>query len=155
MNKVYLAMYKGRRDGRGMNVWIDRFVDFVIRTITRSPYSHCEIAVLDGNNPSEKYYYCYSSSARDGGVRTKYMPLPPEKWDLIELPPAVALSVSRLFRRTHGAKYDYLGALGAVLKFPHNRRRWFCSEWCAEVLCYFPPQKYTPARLAKAAGGTS
>ena len=64
MNKVYLAMYKGRRDGRGMNVWIDRFVDFVVRTITRSPYSHCEIAVLDGNNPSEKYYYCYCTVSK-------------------------------------------------------------------------------------------
>ena len=36
MSKVYLALYKGRKSGRGLNVAAARFADWVIRTITRS-----------------------------------------------------------------------------------------------------------------------
>ena len=80
-NTVYLALYKGRRDGAWYRpgVAAARLSDWIIRTLTGSPYSHCELAVpcADGQ------YDCYSSSIRDGGVRLKTMPLPPEKWDLI------------------------------------------------------------------------
>ena len=145
MNKVYLAMYKGRKDGRGVKVWAARIADWVVRTVTRSPYSHCEIAV---EHPRDGLFDCYSSSARDGGVRVKTMSLPADKWDLIELPPAVALSVSRLFRRTHGAGYDWLGAIGVVLKSPHSKSRWFCSEWCAYAIGCTNPHRYTPGELA-------
>ena len=144
MSKVYLAMYKGRKDGRGVKVWAARIADWVVRTVTRSPYSHCEIAV---EHPRDGLFDCYSSSARDGGVRVKTMSLPTDKWDLIDLPPAVALSVSRLFRRTHGAGYDWLGAIGVVLKSPHSKSRWFCSEWCAYVIGYTNPCRYSPQAL--------
>lgn len=144
MSKVYLAMYKGRKDGRGVKVWAARIADWVVRTVTRSHYSHCEIAV---EHPRDGLFDCYSSSARDGGVRVKTMSLPADKWDLIELPRAVALSVSRLFCRTHGAGYDWLGAIGVVLKSPHSKSRWFCSEWCAYVIGYTNPCRYSPQTL--------
>ena len=44
MNKVYLAMYKGRKDGRGVKVWAARFTDCVVRTVTRSLYTPGELA---------------------------------------------------------------------------------------------------------------
>ena len=141
--QVYLAMYKGRKDGSGIKVWAARLVDWAIRTITRSPYSHCEIAI----RYSGGLFDCYSSSARDGGVRLKTMPLPPGKWDLVELPAKAGLSAKRLFRRTHGAGYDWLGAIGVVLKSPHSKSRWFCSEWCAYVIGYTNPCRYSPQTL--------
>ena len=145
MNKVYLAMYKGRKDGRGVKVWAARFTDCVVRTVTRSLYSHCEIAV---KHPRDGLFDCYSSSARDGGVRIKTMPLPADKWDLIPLPQSVAISAGRLFHRTHGAGYDWLGAIGAVFRLPQSRRRWFCSEWCAYAIGCTNPHRYTPGELA-------
>ena len=88
-----------------------------------------------------------ADSARDGGVRIKTMPLPANKWDLIPLPQSVAISAGRLFHRTHGAGYDWLGAIGVVLKSPHSKSRWFCSEWCAYVIGYTNPCRYSPQAL--------
>ncbi len=151
MSKVYLALYKGRKDGRGLKVWADRFADWVIRTITRSKYSHCEIAYKPvGQNP---LYVCYSASARDGGVRVKEMELAADKWDLIALSPSVSQSARRLYERTGGLGYDWPGALGVVLKSPHSKRRWFCSEWCAAAIGLPDAHNYTPAALARAVKG--
>lgn len=41
---IYLALYRGRRDGTGWRVWIARATDWLTRKITRGQYSHCEIA---------------------------------------------------------------------------------------------------------------
>lgn len=151
MSKVYLALYKGRKDGRGLKVWAARFADWVIRTITRSPYSHCEIAYLPSSGAP--LYVCYSASARDGGVRVKAMPLPADKWDLIELPAPVNQSAAQLYEKTGGLRYDWPGALGVVLKTPHSKRRWFCSEWCATAIGLADAHNYTPAALARAVRG--
>lgn len=43
--KVYLAVYKGTKDGKGANIQLVRLTDWAIRKITRGAYSHCEIAV--------------------------------------------------------------------------------------------------------------
>ena len=81
-NVIYLALYKGRRDGAWYkpSIAAARLSDWTIRTFTQSIYSHCELAIAreDGQ------YDCYSSSIRDGGVRMKTMKLPADKWDLIE-----------------------------------------------------------------------
>lgn len=143
--RVYLALYKGCKDGRGLKVWLARAADWVIRAITGSPYSHCEIVIQRSH---DNQFDCYSASARDGGVRMKTMPLPADKWDLIPVPDAVAESASRLFRRTNGLGYDWAGVFGLVLKTPHRRGRWFCSEWCAAAIGRPFPQRYTPGKLA-------
>lgn len=149
--KIYLALYKGRRDGSGAQVWAARFSDWLTRKLTRGQYSHCEIAVaLDGGQ-----FECYSSSIRDGGVRCKTMPLPSEKWDLIELPnvspqglPTVAGSLKTLFAQTQGQRYDLPGALGVVFKTRQRSGRWFCSEWCGQVLGLSEPWRFSPNDLA-------
>lgn len=145
MAKVYLALYKGKAAINTPRDVVKRIADSVVRLATCSPYSHCEIAV---KLPRDGLFDCYSSSARDGGVRIKTMPLPAGKWDLVELPAKVGLSAKRLFRRTHGAGYDYPGALGAVFRLPQSRRRWFCSEWCAYAIGCTNPHRYTPGELA-------
>ncbi|SMB82389.1 hypothetical protein SAMN05660772_02091 [Pasteurella testudinis DSM 23072] len=143
MSNVYLALYKGRKTGNNPTALLARFSDWFTRKLTRGEYSHCEIAYLsyDGN------YCCRSASIRDGGVRQKIMPLPPDKWDLIP----VELDEDRLiwfFYRTQGKRYDWFGAVGIVLPFRHAKSKYFCSEWCAEMLELEKPEQYSPNDLA-------
>ncbi len=144
-NTVYLALYKGRRDGAWYRpgVAAARLSDWIIRTLTGSPYSHCELAVpcADGQ------YDCYSSSIRDGGVRLKTMPLPPEKWDLIPVD-ASPEQVYEALAATFGAKYDWAGATGVIARWRHDKRKYFCSEWCAMALGLANPERFCPGSLA-------
>ena len=99
--------------------------DKLIRLATRSAYSHCEI-VIDG--------MCYSSSARDGGVRRAAINVDSGHWDVIDIPgdPAPVLA---WFSRHDGAGYDWLGLARCVIPFfPHAASRWFCSEACGSAL---------------------
>ena len=133
MAQVYLALYKGHK----------RLMDWAVRTATRGQYSHCEIAVKQGFTDA---YHCYSASARDGGVRSKTMLLPAEKWDLIEIRDAEAHEkVWALYQATQRAKYGLIWArLGVVLPVRQVAQRWFCSEWCAKALGLGQPEKYSP-----------
>lgn len=144
--KIYLALYKGRRDGAWYRpgVAAARVSDWIIRTLTGSPYSHCELAVpcADGQ------YDCYSSSIRDGGVRLKTMPLPPEKWDLIPVD-ASPEQVYEALAATFGAKYDWIGATGVIARWRHDKRKYFCSEWCAWTLGLANPERFCPGSLAE------
>lgn len=146
MTAVYLALYKGRRDGAWYQpkVAAARLSDWIIRTLTGSIYSHCELAVAHGNGQ----YDCYSSSIRDGGVRVKTMPLPADKWDLIPVR-ATEAQVRAAFETTRGAKYDWLGATGVIARWRHDKRKWFCSEWCAGTLGLANPERFCPGSLAE------
>lgn len=125
MNKVFLACYHGRADKLS-----HRICDRITRFFTRGKYSHCEIAIAlpDGR------YQCYSSSVREGGVRTKIMPLNPDKWDLIALDGISPEQITRYYRQNHGLGYDLLGALGCVARLPQNADKFFCSEWCYNAI---------------------
>lgn len=144
--KIYLALYKGRRDGAWYkpSVATARVSDWIIRTLTGSPYSHCELAV----SCADGQYDCYSSSIRDGGVRLKTMPLPPEKWDLIPVD-VKPEQVYEALAATFGAKYDWLGATGVIARWRHDKRKWFCSEWCAWTLGLANPERFCPGSLAE------
>ena len=165
MPKIYLALYKGRKSGIGIGALTARLQDWLVRRATGGIYSHCEIAVLDEINqypahivqsdggPAPIMYACFSASARDGGVRAKIMPLPSEKWDLIELPTTILRYLYADYMGTHGSGYDWLG----ILSFPlgrysacfQRRGKWFCSEWCAHVLGYGEPHRISPNTLTK------
>lgn len=126
---VYLAFYYHKKSINSGKTLYYRLLDEAIKWLSRSKYSHCEIAVL-GQNAS---YLCYSSSGRDGGVRKKIMPLPPERWDLLPISVSAA-GIDAYYRRTRGAKYDFRGAVGLILPLPQNRSRYFCSEWCFNAI---------------------
>ena len=157
-NTVYLALYKGRRDGAWYRpgVAAARLSDWIIRTLTGSPYSHCELAVLvkpksslhPFGHTAPAVFDCYSSSIRDGGVRFKTMPLPPEKWDLIPVD-ANPEQVYEALAATFAAKYDWLGATGVIARWRHDKRKWFCSEWCAMALGLANPERFCPGSLAE------
>ena len=145
---IYLALYHGHRGGTGWRVWAARFTDGLTRVLTRGRYSHCEIAVREHTQAS--VYTCYSASIRDGGVRCKVMPLPAAKWDLIPLPstPKAHEQLQRVWAETRGQGYDLRGALGIAFGLRHNRRRWFCSEWCAAALGLPAGWRWSPNDLA-------
>ena len=151
MTQVYLALYKGRKRGKTPRELWQRLMDWAVRWATNGQYSHCEIAV---KHSFADDYHCYSASLRDGGVRSKTMPLPADKWDLLEIRDVDAYDkVWALFQQTRGAKYDYCGALGLVLPIRQARQRWFCSEWCAKALELGQPEKFSPNRLAHCLAG--
>ncbi len=110
-----MAFYKGPGN------WLDKLIRFV----TGSEYSHCEI-VIDG--------FCWSSSLRDSGVRGKYINLQSGHWDVIDLPGDEWL-VCLWFKNHEGAGYDWLGLIRTVIPFwPHSKTKWFCSEACGAAL---------------------
>lgn len=142
-NTVYLACYHGRADKLS-----HRIFDGITRFFTRGKYSHCEVAIAlpDGR------YQCYSSSYRDGGVRVKTMRLPADKWDLLALDGLPAARIEDYFAQTKGAGYDLLGALGCVAGFGQHAHRYFCSEWCFNVI-FGSNQgwRFSPSQLAQIA----
>ena len=146
--KIYLALYKGNRDGTGWRVWAARFTDGLTRILTRGRYSHCELAVRLPETAGGQEYECYSASIRDGGVRIKTMPLLSAKWDLIELPDSVGERLHGLWQETQGQGYDLPGAFGVVFGLPENRRRWFCSEWVGAALGLSESWRFSPNDLA-------
>ena len=78
MQKVYLTLYKGPPTNDIVHVishWVTCIV-LSIRDLKITKYSHSEI-YIDG--------ICYSSSVRDGGVRSKVIDLNSGKWDIVDL----------------------------------------------------------------------
>lgn len=138
MNKVYLACYHGRASKR----W-HRICDGITRFFTRGQYSHCEIAVY----LTDSEYQCYSSSYRDGGVRTKVMQLDLDKWDLIPLDVSIE-QIQDSFNQTKESGYDLLGALGCVAGLRQHPTKYFCSEWCFNTI-YQSDQgwRFSPVQL--------
>lgn len=139
--KAYVIFYKGKRP------WTEpknKLSDFLIRQFTHGKYSHCEIAV---QTESPAFYECFTSSIRDGGVRSKPMILKEDHWDKIEI--NIDLQKLRKFlKETDDYKYDFLGCIGILTsKIKHSRHRYFCSEWCAEFLGIKNPEKISPNKL--------
>ncbi|HHK5988313.1 hypothetical protein ACTHSQ_07420 [Neisseria sp. P0009.S008] len=148
--QIYLALYKGRRDGTGWRVWLARFSDWLTRFLTRGQYSHCEIAVRLPETAGGQEYECYSASIRDKGVRCKVMPLPEAKWDLIQMESTSEAHerLQRVWTETRGQGYDLPGAFGVVFGLPENRKRWFCSEWVGVALGLPESWRFSPNDLA-------
>ena len=136
--QIYLALYKGNRDGSGWRVWCARATDWLTRVLTRGKYSHCELAVRLPETADGQEYECYSASIRDKGVRRKVMPLPD----------GVGGRLETLWAQTQGQGYDLPGAFGVVFGLPENRRRWFCSEWVGKALGLPESWRFSPNDLA-------
>ncbi|OOF59282.1 enoyl-CoA hydratase [Rodentibacter myodis] len=134
--KIYLALYKGKAKNR-----VERLQDNIICLFTKGKYSHCEIAIEQqqfshGDRCQPNIYYdCYSSSPRDGGVRCKQINVADSsKWDLIPLKSVTEAQIKAYFNRTSGAKYDWWGVLGIVCGIKQKCSKYFCSEWCFNVI---------------------
>lgn len=114
--KTYLAFYK-----KPSSKLTHKIFHYGTCLFTLSRYSHVEL-IIDG--------VAYSSSARDGGVRSKIIKDINDsgRWDLFEIniDPKFALAE---FERRKYRKYDYLGVARFVLPFiPNSTTRDYCSE---------------------------
>ena len=126
---VKLALYKAPGH------WTDK----LIRIVTASPYSHCELVIG---------HECWSASARDGYVRSKSMWLDPAKWDAIDIPGPEPYAL-HWFTTHAGEKYDWAGVARFILPLlPHRSKQWFCSEAVAAALGLPEPELWTPGMLA-------
>lgn len=114
-------------------------VDKAIAWWTNSKYSHVEL-VIDG--------MWYSTSPRDLKVRAKRL-IPKEgHWDFVDVDVDTTYAIEFFFL-TSGRPYDWLGIwLTQFLPFNlHERKKFFCSEWCARALQYDKAHQYSPEKL--------
>lgn len=151
--KLSVIFYKRKLPIRSFGDLIDKFSDWVIRLITRGPYSHCEIA-FPLNDGSDKWR-CYSSSGRDGGVRIKEMVLKEDAWDIVPINDFLGVNgyftlkdLDDFHSKYEGKKYDWRGALGIGIGLKDNKNKLFCSEYCALFLGYYESWRYSPNQLA-------
>lgn len=144
MSRIYLIFYRGKSSKKTVKGRLLRLQDALIRFLTKGEFSHCELAIA----ANKGLFDCYSASLRDGGVRKKTMPVDLNKWAFFEIPEHFILKTVALYEETQGAKYDFWGALSSVFRlFSGSKKKWFCSEWCAEVLGLETPEQYTPNSL--------
>lgn len=103
---------------------ISGLFDKLVRTVTKGPYSHCELIFPDG--------IAYGSSLQDGGCRFKQIVFDQDKWDFIELPklsPACISWIERFCIAELGSPYDFPGVFRFLLpRIRESKQSWFCSE---------------------------
>jgi hypothetical protein len=140
---MQIAFYKGSWALRDIVGDPCKFLGHVAVCIgTLSNYSHAEL-VIDG--------VCWSSSARDKGVRDTRINLNSGHWDVFDVvlgcDEAQAL---KWFQEHKGLKYDWLGIIRFVLPFVKQKdNQWFCSEAVAAALGEANPYKLSPKKLLK------
>lgn len=113
---------------------------------TFSEYSHCELVFGGGSGDGK--HLCASSSARDGGVRFKYINLASGHWDVYPIKGDEAAAYD-WFVAHQGAPYDHFGLGWFVLPIDqfNDPRRFFCSEAIAAALGLPKPHKFHPQRV--------
>jgi hypothetical protein len=143
-DKSYIALYKGIPED--VQHKITHYITCVFLSLRKFrivKYSHAEL-VIDG--------VCYSSSVRDGGVRSKIIDLSSGKWDLIELQlsDSEKLNAKLRFIEIEGKRYDWFGAIGVILGFVKQKSdKFFCFEVVAKLLGKEKPHKFTPVEFEK------
>lgn len=144
MDEIYLVFYKKKRKVNNLKTLWYRFADDFTRLITLGKYSHCELAIKNNDGT----YFCYSSSLRDRGVRFKVMPLPNNEWDFLDVSNLTSRPhIEHFFLKTDDMQYDLLGLISPVFGNIHDKDKYFCSEWCAELLGLKEPNKISPNSL--------
>jgi hypothetical protein len=125
------------------------FSDKIIRLVTRSKYSHCELLLPDGR--------MFSSDGWDNGkVRYTYK-YNINNWDFvdIDITDGELLTLISWCNHKIGLKYDWLGVFRFIIPFlKQDPERWFCSEICAAALRFInkinisiKPYKLSPKNL--------
>ncbi|WP_017773858.1 hypothetical protein [Paraburkholderia kururiensis] len=132
------AFYKGRQGGiRGLFDWI-------VRAWMRGPYSHVEAVVgMNGD-------LCHIASSLPGaGVRIAYNQImSPKQWDFFDGPGDEATALA-WFRQHDGARYNYLGLFGFLLRPVEGEKgAYFCSEACCYAAGISDPWRFDPNALA-------
>jgi hypothetical protein len=141
MARYWVAFYRGK----------GRLADRVVRIVTRSPFSHCELIRAEVRPERGDTVTCISSSGRDGGVRIKDIALEDGKWDIYEVPWARETAWARAEAEL-GRPYELWSMLFCQLLNlrRHSREKWFCSELVAHALGLSMPHALSPGDLLRA-----
>ncbi len=118
---IQIALYK--KPPSLFEDWRHWLSHYAIRLWTWSRYSHGEL-VIDGIS--------YSSSARDGGVRSKIIKFKPDRWDIFEIDPRKIDSLQALafFDMHENAEYDWKNIIRYVLPFVRQAKdKFVCFEF--------------------------
>ena len=131
--KIKIAFFKGDK-----KTWLHRF----IRWYTKSPYSHAELIMPDG----EQWVGISPFLTSRVGIREKRISLESQKqnWDYLTFslnwrPPVREYQINQLnkfIQKTLGSRYDWIGLIFSNLTpfLVKKRDRWYCSEWIAHAL---------------------
>lgn len=122
--EVAIALYKGPP----VNDIVHLVSHVATKIWTASKWSHAEL-VIDG--------VCYSSSARDKGIRSKVIDLNTGRWDIIriELPEETVNNAIAWFKANEDAKYDWRNIIRFVIPFVgQDWNRYVCYESIGEAL---------------------
>ena len=133
---MQLALYKGPPSS-----FIHNISHYITRLGTWSKYSHAEL-VINGR--------CYSSSARDGGVRGKDINLFSGHWDVFDITSNedIKQRALRWFSSHDGQAYDYRNVVRYVFPFiGHNKNHWVCYEAIGAALGINRPHMLTAEKL--------
>ena len=141
---MYVAFFKGRGN------WLD----FCIRKITKSKYSHVEF-VLAATIEDGKFIRgaCITSTPHENGVRLRSVQFDEGDWDFVEAPnihdnTTLLSEAIHWYTTNKSAKYDWSGALGLAFKpVGQDKTRWFCSEAVAQILGFKDSWRYDPDTL--------
>lgn len=121
MSRIQLALYKGPP-----KTLLNRAFHLGVKVVTNSRWSHAELVIVGK---------CYSSSNRDGGVRSKWINLHSGHWELFDLPDDFAEPALAWFEKHKGSRYDWPGVFGFVIPWiKHAISRFFCFEAVGEML---------------------
>ena len=137
---MQIALYKGPPSSI-----LRKISHCLIKFWTMSEYSHAEL-VLDG--------MCYSSSSRDGGVRSKRINIKSGKLDVYDITDTKQIKAKALswFVEHDGDSYDYRNIFRHVIPFiGHNENHWVCFEAIGAALGIKDPHKLDADDLIKEA----
>lgn len=121
--QVALVLYKGNS-----NNLLYFLADTLIRIRLWSKYSHAELMI------NKK---CYSSSARDGGVRGKYIDYLSDKWDVFyfDITEEEYQKVMLWYETNKDKAYDWTNIVRFVIPFMKERPdKFICFEAVAAML---------------------
>lgn len=142
---MHLLFYKGTKKENPSS----KLFDNLICLVTRSRFSHVELAVEQRGN----YYKCWSSSARDGGVRSAWIDITSERWVVVNIKRETdRFDVENTLNRYKGDKYDYVGLISTLIKSDifNSSDKWFCSEIISSVLGFGKSYTFSPEDLYNA-----
>lgn len=134
----------------------DNLTHKLIRWVTKSPFSHCELVFSDD--------WCFGADPEDGTRFLTYSNIyDPQTWCLMDLPWISEEDEKRIRKyceQEDECGYDWWGIfLGRINPMHNHPDKWFCSEFCATALRPFTKGLtdfwYTPGSLYKALMDTS
>lgn len=128
---VKIGFFKGHKS----------IIDYIVNIFTLSKICHCAVITRKTEN-----YICGYSSFPSDGVSYFEEEYNKDEWEFIDVP-VTNIELFTFYAKTQDCGYDYCGCINCIIRFHQHKNRYFCSEWCAELLKLEKPEKYTPYKL--------